>query len=164
MSIFSHILRTLTTTTKGWWHMSIVTSKPNQRLRFPRTENPTVDHISLQHSLSLSSHLCTMSHFGRDPPLYMAKTHPFTFLSLSSLFISNPKIPHLCLNQKVIGHKRRTLLLITHSLCIFLLCFIHFLIPSSFSMVILNNVSPLLLFLLGFNWFPLLGHKGHRFT
>jgi hypothetical protein len=163
MSIFSHILRTLTTTTKGWWHMSIVTSKPNQRLRFPRTENPTVDHISLQHSLSLSSHLCTMSHFGRDPPLYMAKTHPFTFLSLSSLFISNPKIPHLCLNQKVIGHKRRTLLHYTHFVFFFLLHSISY-SSSSFSMVILNNVSPLLLFLLGFNWFPLLGHKGHRFT
>jgi hypothetical protein len=157
MSIFSHILRTLTTTTKGWWHMSIVTSKPNQRLRFPRTENPTVDHISLQHSLSLSSHLCTMSHFGRDLPLYMAKTHPFTFLSLSSLFISNPKIPHLCLNQKVIGHKRRTLLLITHSLCIFL----HLLHSFSYSFFIFNgDLEQRVTFLVVFTSFQLVSSFG----
>lgn len=58
--------------------------------------------------------------YGKDP------SFNFFFFSLFfPLCISNPKIPHLCLYQKVIGHKRRTLLL--HSLCIFFPCFIHIL-------------------------------------
>lgn len=93
-----------------------VKSTKNQPSRFTRTENPTVHIYPPQHTLSLSSHLCTHVPFVSGPPFINGKDSSFNFFfPLSLLCISNPKIPHLCLNQKVIGHKRKTLYFITCS-------------------------------------------------